>query len=494
MSSRVERDACVRQRVAGLSPRDLLRKPFFWQDQRAFLITVGGALFALILLAPYTYASADGWELLVIVVQLLAVWGGVITAHSIAVLEVEQAIVGEIEARGAEMLGDVRSGGRARVDLDHLEQSVLPVNTSLPPPAMIRLFQHIIKEARDRKFESSVNVMQPYREEPIEDIFKLQNLQKVALWLGILGTFIGLLVAMQAADLKDLLRQGAMIEVVGKMFGGMIISFSASLAGLQVAVILAVFLLLLRQRQERYFKAMETAVVTMLSLARNAINKDEFIAEFGQIRETVTGLTNRVLQQSRELTRTQQRIHDQTDRIGEGMTSIAEAGATFDGFLQRISEEQNTFIGDLKGVYDTISLRELSANLQTSVGEAGRMMAERIGGGATLIANRLVDFNSAIARTSTALEAQARESAETGKKLRDQITASTSESVTAIRAVARQMQELLTREGNSTNTVRIQVMELSQRIHELSRAIERIGNLPPPKSRSVRDFILSLRW
>jgi methyl-accepting chemotaxis protein len=494
MSSRAERDARVRQRVASMSSRDLLRRPMFWRDQKAFLFWVAFGFFMLLLLAPFTYASTGAWELLVIVVQLLAVGGGVIAAKSIAVLEVEQAIVGEIEARGAEMLRDVRSGMRARIDLDHLEQSVLPVNPSTPPPAMIRLFQHIIKEARDRKFESSVNVMQPYREEPLEDIFKLQNLQKVALWLGILGTFIGLLVAMQSADLKKLLSQGAMIEVVEKMFGGMIISFSASLAGLQVAVILGIFLLLLRHRQERYFKAMETAVVTMLSLARNAINKDEFINEFGQVRDTVTLLSNRVQQQSRELTRTQQRIHEQTDRIGAGMTSIAESGASFDGFLQRISDSQNGFIGELKSVYDTISLRELSANLQKSVGAAGQMMAERIGGGASQISNRLVDFNSSIATVSAALETQARESAETGAKLRDQITDSTKDSVTAIRAVARQMQEVLSRDSASTNTVRSEMVELSRRVSELSRAIERIGSLPPPRSRSVRDFIFSWRW
>jgi methyl-accepting chemotaxis protein len=494
MSSRAERDARIRQRIAVLSPRALLRKPLFWKGQTAFLcaIVLSGVL--LLTFAPQTYAAVGGWDLLVVVVHLLAVAGAMITARGLATLEVEQAIVGEIEARGGELLREIRSEGLARVDLDQLGQRVLPGNTSIPPPAMIRLFQHIIKEARDRKFESSVSVMQPYREEPLSDLFQLQNLQKVALWLGILGTFIGLLVAMQAADLRELLSRGAMIELVEKMFGGMILSFSASLAGLEVAVILGMFLVLLRHRQERYFKAMETAVVTMLSLARNAINKDEYLAEFGQIRDTVTKLTDRVHQQSRELSRTQQRIHDQTDRIGAGIGSLVNAGANFDGFLQRISDAQNTFIGDLTSVYDTISLRELSANLQRSVGEAGQMMSERIGGGANQIAKRLIDFNGAVTKFSSALETQARESEETGKKLRDQITASTNESVLVIRGIGKQMQELLNRESSSTSSVRSEMVELSRRVNELSRAIDRIQNLPPPRTRSVRDFIFSLRW
>src|SRR5262245_59917657 len=186
-----------RHQIAGALPKDVLQMPFFWRRQTAFLITVVLGAIAFRLLAPYTYSAARGWDVMVLAVQSLAVWGMAIAAKALAVLEVETSIVREIEWRGVEYLRDLKSGQRPRVDLDKLEQMILPVNPSTPPPAMVRLFQHICKEAKDRKFESSVSNMQLYREEPLEDLFKLQNLQKVALWLGILGTFIGLLVAMQ---------------------------------------------------------------------------------------------------------------------------------------------------------------------------------------------------------------------------------------------------------------------------------------------------------
>lgn len=487
------RSLVARQRVATLSPHRLLGQRLFWQQHPGFILTLVGSAIAFTILAPHTYGGGP-WAWLVFVVQALAVWAAVITARGLAALQVEQAIVDEVESKGADFLRELKAGQSARIEIDELEQTILPGNTTVPAPAMIRLFQHIIKEARDRKFESSVNLMLPYREEPLEDIFRLQNLQKVALWLGILGTFIGLLLAMQAADLSQLLNQGKFIELVDRMFDGMIVSFSASLAGLEVAVILGVFLLLLRHRQEPYFQGMEAAVVTMLSLARNSLNRDAFIAELGQITTSVTTLSDRVHQQARELSKTQQRIGEQTDKIGSGMTSLSEAAAAFDGFLQRISDAQNQFIEDIRSVYDTISLNRLGETIHNSVGRAGQLMSDQLLVSTKQIENRLKDFNGTVSGLSTALEAQANQSGETAKKLRDQIVASTNESTAAIRGVVRQMQEVLARDASSANHVRGEMTDLSRRIAELSRAIDRIENLPPPRTRSVSSFLTSLRW
>ena len=482
-----------RRLIAGAHPKDVLRMPFFWRRQTAFLSAIVLGLIAFRLLAPYTYSAARGWDAMVLAVQSLACWGIAIAAKGLAVLEVETSIVREIEMRGVEYLRDIKSGQRPRADLDKLEQIIVPVNTSTPPPAMIRLFQHICKEAKDRKFESSVSIMQPYREEQLEDIFKLQNLQKVALWLGILGTFIGLLVAMQSADLNRLLDNNQLIDVVRKMFGGLVISFSASLAGLEVAVVLGVMLLILRRRQEEYFKAMESAVVTMLSLARNAINKDEFLAELGQVSNVVTQLSDRVYSETQEIAIVQQAIRDQSEEIRAGMNKLSQAGAGFEAFLQQLSAAQTAFIGDIRNLYDTISLKNLAATAQESVAHAGQLMSDKITIATTLVANRLGDFNAAVERMGSVMAAQSRESAESAKKLTAQINSATTENVTAIKGVARQMQEILGRDTSATSSVRNEMQELARRVGELSRAVDRLEYVAPPR-RSVWQFITSLRW
>src|SRR5262249_38104955 len=158
----------------------------------------------------------------------------VITARALASVEVESAILNEIETKGREYLSDLKAEQRSQLNLDELEERILPNNPSTPPPAMIRLFQHICKEAKDRKFDSSATVIQSYSEEALAPIFTLHTLQKIALWLGILGTFVGLLVALRASDFSRL-TDGSSFELsVQKMFGGLFISFTASVAGLEV--------------------------------------------------------------------------------------------------------------------------------------------------------------------------------------------------------------------------------------------------------------------
>jgi hypothetical protein len=472
----------LQHRLATTPPRQLLRLTDFWLNQRAFLTVIGGGVAVFAALSPYTYVSGTGTVLMSLVVQGLAVWGTIITAKGLAAVQVESAIVRVIESRGDEYLRDIKAGQRSHVDLDQLEQSILPPNPAVPAPAMIRLFQHICKEAKDRKFESSVSIMQPYREEPLEDIFQLQNLQKIALWLGILGTFVGLLIAIAKADLTG----GNFIPVVETMFSGLKVAFSASVAGLEVAVILGLMVLVLRKAQDHYFKLMENAVVTMLSLARNSINKDEYLAEFGQIRTTVTALTDMVYAQTQE-------TKDQTEEIRAGMTKLADARKSFDGFLASLGDAQRQFIEDIRNLYDTLSLKNLSENLQGSLEQAGSLMSDRIEHGTAQITNRLTDFNRSVDTLSNAMGVQAHETAATATRLASQINTATSENLAAVRGVVAKVQEMQARDSSSTYSAKSELQDLSRRIAALTSAIEHMEHLTP-RSRSIREYLASIRW
>jgi methyl-accepting chemotaxis protein len=477
--------------VAATAPHRLLLLPAFWLRQSAFLAAAGGAVAAVVLLSPFTYGAARGVDVvLLLVVHALGVWGGWIAMRALAAIEVEHAIVREIERKGTELLREVRTGQRSRIDLEQLEQAIVPNNPTDPPPAMIRLFQHICKEAKDRRFESSVHVMQPYREEPLEDLFRLQNLQKIALWLGILGTFIGLLTAVTAVDVNA----GDFQSLVQRMFGGLRVAFSASLAGLEIAVFIGVLLLLLRRAQERYFKVMEAAVVTMLSLARNSLNRDEFMAEFAQVSSMMQELTERVRTQTAEHVRgsesTRREIAEQTASIRDGIEKLAQTRTTFDGFLNGLSSAQAQFIDEVRGVYDTISLKELSSTLHGSLMQAGRVMADAVSLSTRQIATRLTDFNSAVDQLTNTLDAQAQESAQHAKTLAAQIAATTNDSTNALRAMTMRLQEMASRE----QTIRGDLQELSRTVAMLTNAIHRLDHGSDSGARSIRRFIASLRW
>jgi len=508
MNSSFSNDPGLRKTVAGSSPKDMLKQVLFWRRQGAFLFIMGFSAFSLLLLAPYTYSYARGWVLLTVAIQFLALWGAIISARSLSSLEVETAIVTDIEIRGTEYLRDIKSGRRARIDLDRLEETILPDNPSDPPPAMIRLFQHICKEAKDRKFESSVTLAQPYREEPLEDIFKLQNLQKIALWLGILGTFIGLLLAIQTGDLNNPqpIQTGdlnnphggdPLLEITKKMFKELSISFSASLAGLEVAVILGTLLLLLRKRQELYFKIMESATVTMLSLARNSINRNDFLTEFNQINTTVGDLSKRVHEQTKELSERilgiQKQVKDQTDQIQKGITQLSTANLQFDGFLIQISDTQKQFIDDVRSTYDVISLKNLGPTIQDGLIQAGMRMTDPLSVNVAQISSQLLQFNKSITGLGGILAGQARETAEIVKMLENQIKASTMESASALKTMVEQHQNNINRNANISHSLRAELRDLSLKLGELSASIEQIKYFFPAKRRGFRKAISSFK-
>jgi hypothetical protein len=488
----------LRRKLAESSPHTLLWSRSFWAAQTDFWVVVVGSAIAFVVLAPYTYIFAHGWVFLTVAVQLLAVYGAVITIKAMAKIEVETAIVNEVEVRGASYLSDLKAGQSSRIDLQQLEEDILPNNQASPPLSMIRLFQHICKEARDRKFESSVNVIQPYREEALEDIFRLQNIQKIALWLGILGTFIGLLRAIQVGNLSNI-QEDNFINVISGMFENLFISFSASLAGLEVAVILGAFLLLLRKRHETYFQSMESAVVTMLSLARNAINKDDFFVEFGQIRQSMNRLRDQLYHQTEELSVGMDALGGgvklQTEEIRTGIARLSETGVQFDGFLKSITERHQQLIDDVKSVYDAISLRNLGNTLQQGIGDVGQNISEALNPNITRLANELAGFNETLIKLGDVFQQQSRYTYDRIGALESQIKSQGQEQTATASVVETKLQEINRKiENGGSSSLARDVSELATQVAALGSSLARAYQVQPARKRRLRTILSSMRW
>jgi hypothetical protein len=493
MSVQLPVGSAKRAAVAESAPGDLLKSLSFWLAQKKFLavILLGAAI--IIRLAPYTYQYADGWIIFTIGAQLLALWGVVVAAKGLARLEVESAIVGEIETKGEAYLREIKAQSKLRVDLDKLEEDILPNNLSAPAPAMIRLFQHIFKEARDRKFESSVNVVQPYRDEPIEDIFKLQNLQKIALWIGILGTFVGLLLAMRVENIGDLQDEKDFVLLIKEMFDNLFVSFSASLAGLEAAIILGFLVLILRKKQEMYFQHMESAVITMLSLARNAINKDAYLSEFRQLRYTLDELGGRVFNQTQEFSDVQEKLVRQTEQITTGIDALSTAKTQFDGFLKQVSASQQELIDDVKGVYDSISLKNVGATLQESITEAGRHLSGTLDPPVAQLSRQVTQLNTAIERLCAALQQQTSTASESFNRIERRAAANND----ALIKLGQQLQAGLAKvEAGGAQKTSPDLAALSQRISRLNATLEKVGSRSTFRrlGSRLRDSLSNVRW
>ncbi|HKH43968.1 MAG TPA: MotA/TolQ/ExbB proton channel family protein [Thermoanaerobaculia bacterium] len=353
------------QRASTASPRTLLLEPGFWRANRAYVGAIGGGVLLMAVLGPLTYQEVDSWMWLTAMIQLLVFWGAAVGARALADIEVDDAIARLVDRRASTELGEIKGGHKDRVVLDRVESDFLPHNPS-HDKGVVRLFQHILHEARDRKFHATEVVVQPFQESALGDLLRIQTVQKIALQLGILGTFAGLIVAMQRLkDKHDLLAPDALKD----LFGALHVSFSTSIAGLEVAIVLAVALLVVRRRQESFFQNMESASATLTSLARNSVIQDEFLVELEQTRTTLAQVGQRVREQTRE-------VEVQTGTIRGGLERLASLRSDFDSFLERIRQEQGIVLGEMKSVYEIIAPRQVAEEFRQSLLEANRQLAE----------------------------------------------------------------------------------------------------------------------
>jgi biopolymer transport protein ExbB/TolQ len=319
----------------------------------------------------------------------------IVAAKAIATVEVERAIANDIRKNGED---GIRR--KSNISLSKLEENYLPNNETEPALAMPRLFRHICQEAINLKFESSIAVVEPYRDESLESLFTITNIQKIALRAGILGTFIGLLEAIMQLTKLDSIQNP--IDAISNLSNALFISFSTSVAGLEVAIVLGFLLMILRKRQADYFRDMEGSVEVILILARNADNDDQsrILGELAKVESVVEKLGQRFYENTQEIQRSiaavLDRINAQTTEIQSGVQQLRQTKADFDQFIDEVGETQNRFIGEVKGVYNELSLKSFRDDLKDSIVFAGRTVSDRLGETEEIIKKQTAQVNEGI--------------------------------------------------------------------------------------------------
>ena len=337
--------------------RDLVFDARFWVGQFPFFIVVAIGIFVIIAFFKTTYPDRNEYWLMVFVIHMLGAAGFLIAFYTLAVMHIEHAIAEYTDKSSSGLLRQIKSGNRDRLRLDRLDD-LLVYN---PGRKMTRLFQHILTEARDRRFDSSVLIMQPYRDESYEDIIRLHTIQRIALQLGILGTFVGFFLALPTLTRQADGTQGNLFqENLTELLDSLNVVFSTSIAGLEVAIILGLMLMWMRYKQNNFFKTMESATVAMISLARNSINPDDLLAGLADASEAMQQLEVRVEDQRAE-------IRTLTSEIKRGIAKLGQTQGEFEGFLNKVGETQGEFLGEMKMMYEKLSPVTISRELKNSL-------------------------------------------------------------------------------------------------------------------------------
>lgn len=336
------------------------------------------------------------------VVHFVVAWGAVpifvlafvgisYARRALADFGVNLAIAQHVEKSAAAKLQEIRRDPRVRSTVSRLESDHLPDNPSDPKPASWRLFQRICAEALDRRFESTINLIEPYQRESMEPAYKLEAVQRAALRWGILCHFIGLVlvinavpammksaetfvgerpaqaIAVSGAPSEGAIQTESSDLAIGKVLEGLRLAFGASVGGLSVSLFAAMLLSSVRKKQFAYFRKLDEATATMISLATNSLNNDELLVSLQQMSERLQEQTITVKEGILTLASA---IASQAKTIDDGLKSLGDGKIKLDAFLKGISESHGEFLKRLNTYYDVSAIgavaEAISKKIETS--------------------------------------------------------------------------------------------------------------------------------
>lgn len=207
----------------------------------------------------------------------------------LAELQISQAIAKWVDTKAESTLREAQKNQQESLRLSDL-RGLAPQNVAQRKPTMLRLVEKICLDAEAGHVESNMEIMQLSREECQERLAQLERIQRLMLWVGIAGTFLGLLLAIRAfgvftaptrfesaASIIDPAVIAAKIKAseveLGRLTRDLVqslgLAFGTSVLGLGFAMYLSLLAAILRLRQRSYFQTMETAVLAMANVARS---------------------------------------------------------------------------------------------------------------------------------------------------------------------------------------------------------------------------------
>lgn len=356
----------TQEKIARSNPSSLLFNPAYFQNKSAYviigMIALGVISFAwsAIQFFPYDFDESDNGNnfklinfSLYALIFIMASIGLIKIIYTSLKIEVEQAIATVI---GSKAETKNRQLGNNTIRIEELKVlTELSRNTNLLS-SMERLFSLIVSEARDKKFVSTTILMEPYRDESNNDVFNVGIYQRIVLQLGVLGTFIGLINAFKGLNLTNL--DDSLIQISGSLQ----YAFSTSIAGLVASIVLAMIFIMLRKKQEEYFKSMEKATVELTSLGRKSISEGAVINSLNQATEALK-------QNKTQLRAVSDRVNSQTDIIENGISKLKVTEEHFFKSLDSLTQKEDAFVEKMTNIYETLSPDKMSVAFKDKLEE-----------------------------------------------------------------------------------------------------------------------------
>ncbi|MCP3917977.1 MAG: methyl-accepting chemotaxis protein [bacterium] len=376
-------------RVSGLAfarlrPQQVLFEAKFWLERERTLVVLLGltaftSLAAVALgvtpltglgsLITFDFKDPDATSFLVQSAILLAGLRGLwIAAEAIAHAAVEQGQAESIADRSAALVRSVESGDAPPPTLDVLE-TLRPDN---PTQNLIaaRLFRTLQRDGREGSLPVLEELLGFYRDETDAELDRVRVLQRAALQLGILGTFVGL-----AFGMAHLQQLGSDAEydaaVLGSFFSSLKASFSTSIAGLLMSLLLGRAIAHVESRQQVLFQCLEEGAGGLSVVSQLATHRLLTEQTFGQLNAGMSELAVQVREQTAYTV-------EQTGAIREGLGSLRTSREELEGFLDGVAEIRGKVLEEVGAVRRGLAPEAIVQGVAEGLADISDTIARRV--------------------------------------------------------------------------------------------------------------------
>ena len=264
-------------------------------------------------------------------------------------------------------------------------QQRIPDNKS-PELQMRNLFNEILKEAREERYGTSAIITQPYKENAALKIFDVINFQKISLQLGILGTFIGLILAFIN------LKFGNFELALADISNALQFSFHTSIAGLISSILLAFSLAVIRKKQEVFFYFMEKSTNSLIRLVRHPYIENDIKLELKNVSKNIEKLISNVKILSQD-------IRENNKLFSENIIYLNE-------FLEELNDSYQDFLINLKDSYKILLPETIKDDLRKNLENAVSGISEALENNLTSTIRKYQTIFQSITDMNTILQNQ----------------------------------------------------------------------------------------
>ena len=353
-------------------------------------------------------------------IALIGLWALGSSAFGLAETQVETSIATVVEADADHWLASLQQAPTERIELTAL-RAMIPANRTKPEPAMIRLFQEILKEARNLRLDARFHLLPRYAAESVAHVHRLERLQKYALRLGILGTFLGLILALggfapilAASGGTGASAPNSLLATGGhELVESLRLSFGTSIAGLAVSLFIAAQAELLRNRQAAYFRIMEDACHSLTALAGRTLQREDLLAGLEASTQALREVQAQLYDQSRKV---ENGLEALDARIGQQIAGVEQGAKQLDGMRQAwelqltgMQQGVDDLLRGMRQISDHPSLDRLGEDLQKLEGELEQRLADELGRGFDRLVTEVDTLTTRVGRIDETLDHQTAE-------------------------------------------------------------------------------------